>query len=1405
MLSRRYNTAIGMNELIQIRKYLQEQSVGGLISNDYIEDIDVSGNTVTVTSRVNGQIAVKTFTQGLPQLSYNETTDRVVSSKALETTLNSFYLRDQHKVSSGAENVFFTNRGSDIDFFPCWQGLRDQSLVANQDISGVLKPTGRYYSDNMFGLAQLGNPLTDSPIAFDDITTYAISLSAYGFEFVTCENINTTIYLDYTVTLGDREIYTQEFRDITYSKGDVVKVWFTHPLEGHSGQTARAVITKKSVADDTDLGILQVERAENLNPSGLVKPYVKIYLRTFEDKEIALKEDITVKYSGVWDASTNTPDLTTLSPTNGAFFFVTTAGTYNGVDYIVNDQIIYNTTTATWDRIADTSLKLTEIENSSLGEYDLYVDASYTGADQVGSNLKPYTSLATAVTNSIEGNRILIKGSVEVSAKITLPHTLYFYGTKGSEIKYAAFAATHDDIFFYDAFGTVSFGFYNLIFKNSGGYAINLKRCDKVDIEDCEFKNCGWDGTQLNTAAPSSLTGLLGYDSNPTLLQTFSQSSSVSSGGAIKLNLVGQLRIIGNNISNNKIAIFLEDCGYLGAGFVTRNVISSNLSYGIYLCSDGSVSQGCQNITVTINAIAFNASAAILSVMGLNNKFSQNEINSNWNAGFMGYSCGNLTIRDSGLYNNNRSEVSYTGNTSPTSSIILSEYLLTTNGYTSCHPDAKFIIEILDMQIHNTTDTSFEVTGVKLEANLGVYASTANEKNIIRIDDAGFIGQSYAIDMSQCDVSNLHLSLGDNSYQSIKESSVKAPSNGLYSELPFSNHVMSVKVLHIATDSLKNSVSLLDGLDGSVINVYAINELQSIQNTNSIDIIQKGSNKIQLKGLTLGNVYINGVQAGTNLTTMNNTINSAFEMSLIQYKEFIETQVGITADYINFFYVESPDGVFHYPLFLSSSDAAVFDRNETGNALGTFNTQTFVDDPTNTTFYSPTTSYIDNGTSAPEHGTYGNTNSIVWNIIATDIDSNYAPIFTDIVYDVNEGENVNLQYKPAGDMNSYSLTNIPPGLVDNGYAIIGTAESISDTTDIQYIVNVTKANAFGSVTGTLTINIIAEVDTSTTPYTKYYEGNISSSYLTINGTNISNSGAVFQQASTHNIISKNTTDYTSVTGSPFALSCVFKTETGNFELFNNMKIYGFHPVGLQIICQLSNGLPQLNIAFKGTINNAYNIYTYQHANAFNLGKWYGLFIQYLGHNQVNSNSASVTDSDYEDAFRIYVVDTETKVFTQLTGGNHYSTNVTRIGGSFGSGVPPENIGNVYGPPVGGYPYKLDLASFCLTTLRNNQPVMDLVEAEKFVFDPLYWIENYKIGNNYRLITSDVSNFAYGIQNSLSATQVYLMGQHQGFSFPYIVNYVRGTNPYWQSASRYSDGLLVNATSSSIKNVSVPGL
>ena len=100
-----------------------------------------------------------------------------------------------------------------------------------------------------------------------------------------------------------------------------------------------------------------------------------------------------------------------------------------------------------------------------------------------------------------------------------------------------------------------------------------------------------------------------------------------------------------------------------------------------------------------------------------------------------------------------------------------------------------------------------------------------NPKNIIKVDDVGFIGQDYAIDFSEVDLTNLRVSLGDNSYQSIGLKAVKAPLNGNYSELPFSNHVMQVPEVDVVVDTLKQTIALHEGVGGNVINVYSTNEL----------------------------------------------------------------------------------------------------------------------------------------------------------------------------------------------------------------------------------------------------------------------------------------------------------------------------------------------------------------------------------------------------------------------------------------------------------------------------------------------------------------------------------------------------------------------------------------------------
>ena len=68
---------------------------------------------------------------------YDASTRKLKSNRAIETTLNSLYLGEQHKMSSGAENIFFTNLGNETNFYPMWGGLKDQSITANRDSTGL--------------------------------------------------------------------------------------------------------------------------------------------------------------------------------------------------------------------------------------------------------------------------------------------------------------------------------------------------------------------------------------------------------------------------------------------------------------------------------------------------------------------------------------------------------------------------------------------------------------------------------------------------------------------------------------------------------------------------------------------------------------------------------------------------------------------------------------------------------------------------------------------------------------------------------------------------------------------------------------------------------------------------------------------------------------------------------------------------------------------------------------------------------------------------------------------------------------------------------------------------------------------------------------------------------------------
>ena len=155
-----------------------------------------------------------------------------------------------------------------------------------------------------------------------------------------------------------------------------------------------------------------------LAPFNYSRDQVVNYLVAEFAKTLASNE---AEYKGVWDASTNTPDLTALPDpsNNGDFFWVTTGGTYLGTVYVAGDQIKYSTGTSTWDTIANMNASVQAVEDAALGQYDLYVDPSFTGIG-AGTNIRPYNNLVDALAQSVEGDSILVKGENVITSEITL-------------------------------------------------------------------------------------------------------------------------------------------------------------------------------------------------------------------------------------------------------------------------------------------------------------------------------------------------------------------------------------------------------------------------------------------------------------------------------------------------------------------------------------------------------------------------------------------------------------------------------------------------------------------------------------------------------------------------------------------------------------------------------------------------------------------------------------------------------------------------------------------------------------------------------------------------------------------------------------------------------------------------
>lgn len=181
-------------------------------------------------------------------------------------------------------------------------------------------------------------------------------------------------------------------------------------------------------------------------------------------------------------------------------------------------------------------------------------------------------------------------------------------------------------------------------------------------------------------------------------------------------------------------------------------------------------------------------------------------------------------------------------------------------------------------------------------------------------------------------------------------------------------------------------------------------------------------------------------------------------------------------------YIESPDGQFHYPLFSSTEEANYIDTQNGG--IGESDANIYVDDPTNTTWYSPVTGFLSDQGSAPVDG-----GGIVYTEIATDADSGFVPSqFSVASLSVMEGQTINYQTQPVGTNYVTTITGLPTGLAATSDGrIIGDAPYVSE--DTTHAVDVARTNEFGTSIGALTLIVADNLAASAISGWTIHQGN----------------------------------------------------------------------------------------------------------------------------------------------------------------------------------------------------------------------------------------------------------------------------------------------------------------------------
>ena len=503
-----------------------------------------------------------------------------------------------------------------------------------------------------------------------------------------------------------------------------------------------------------------------------------------------------------------------------------------------------------------------------------------------------------------------------------------------------------------------------------------------------------------------------------------------------------------------------------------------------------------------------------------------------------------------------------------------------------------------------------------------------------------------------------------------------------------------------------------------------------------------------------------------------------------------------------FRYIESPDGVFHYPLFTTAEEAEYYDEIHNGLTAGTgsSHTHTYADDPTNTTWYMPEASHDPTSyqhSVAPDGTETFSGNAVTYTEVTSLTNADLTPSqFSILDISQEEGTAVNVQVTPQGASwsTSVSITPSGSGLVYDGYSLIqGTLADVG--ADTIYTVTVTRANSYGSSVGTFDIQAtdVAPVQTNDTPWTKALDFSGGSEYIR-QAAGYYTVSPLHMNGYATNIAAPSNSGYTANGSSvrPWATAIVFKIDnvSANQHIWNSGEGAGNGDDNIYLRLDSSK---KLYFGW-GREGQGYNECTIQ-ATALGHNDWYGVYIANNGTRQSGSNA---TATALAAMFDIRLMNSGSNNWT--IGSN---LSIPSAWTSTGADMDKAVTGDL---TIGGRgsnrSFQGKVASMVVTTLRINQPMPTSAEIDLMITDPTKWLDDYKVGEAFRTNTSstDYTGFAIGTESCYRATQVWLMGDGTYDAYPNGIRNQVGVDDQNTTEMQFN-----SMVSSDIETVNISGL